>query len=138
TIVHRIVLERRYQHQEAEDFLSLLLEARDPHTGLGLSEREIRDQVLTLLLAGHETTAKSLSWVLYLISRHPSVERAIQAELARVLSGPPEVSDLARLPYTWSVIQEGMRLYPPVWAMSRVCVAEDAIEGYRIPAGSLV
>ena len=137
-IVERIISERRSGRQ-ADDLLSMLMAAYDELTGEGLSDRQLRDQIFTLLMAGHETTAKALTWTLYLLDQHPEVSARLRAELADVLGGRlPTVADLARMPYVWMVIQEAMRLYPPVWLVSRFCRAAETIGGYEIPAGSLV
>lgn len=138
-IVHQIILERRSTNQDAGDFLSMLLLARDEHTDAGMSDRQVRDQVLTLLLAGHETSAKALGWTFYLLNMHTEVEERLVAEVDTVLAGRlPTVEDLPRLPYAWMVLQEALRLYPPIWIVSRVCLEDDIIGGYHIPAGSLV
>jgi enediyne biosynthesis protein E7 len=93
--------------------------------------------VVTMLLAGHETTASTLSWTWYLVSRNPAVEAALREEATGVLGGrPPAFEDLSRLPYTTMVVQEAMRLYPPVWGLPRKAVAADEIDGYRVPAGA--
>lgn len=138
-IVHQIIQERRLHPADQGDFLSMLLLAQDEETGYRMNDRQVRDQVLTLLLAGHETTAKALSWTFYLLTQHSEVEDRLAAELVAVLNGrPPTVDDLPHLPYTWMVIEESMRLYPPIWLLSRVAVADDEIGGFHIPAGSLV
>jgi cytochrome P450 len=100
-------------------------------------ERELRDQIVTMLLAGHETTASTLSWAWYLLSRHPEAAERLRVEAVEVLGDrTPEFADLARLPYTGMVIQETMRLYPPVWALPRRAVTADEIGGYPVPAGA--
>lgn len=138
-IVHQIIQERRLHPVDRGDFLSMLLVAQDEETGYRMNDRQVRDQVLTLLLAGHETTAKALSWTFYLLGQHPDVEARLTMELAEVLNGcVPTVEDLPRLPYTWMVIEESMRLYPPIWLLSRVTQTDDEIDGFHIPAGSLV
>lgn len=140
TIVQQIILKRRVEpvHDDS-DFLGLLLVAQDEETGFRMNDRQVRDQVLTLLLAGHETTAKALSWTFYLLNQHPNVEDKLHRELAQTLDGrPPTVNDLPNLPYTWQIIEESMRLYPPVWIVSRMCIQEDEIAGFRIPRDSLV
>jgi cytochrome P450 len=99
--------------------------------------RVMRDELVTILLAGHETTASTLSWTWYLLSRDPEAAAAIHAEAVAVLGDrTPDHEDLARLPYTTTVIQEAMRLYPPVWGLTRKSVAADVIDGYRVPAGA--
>jgi len=141
-IVYGILRERRRHPRPADgsgDLLSLLIEARDEETGEGMSDKQLRDEVLTLFVAGHESTANALTWVFYLLSRHPEVERRLRAELAEVLGGRvPTVADLSELSYTRMVIEETLRLYPPAWIMIRSAVADDEICGYRIPANATV
>jgi len=99
--------------------------------------RRLRDELLTILLAGHETTASTLSWAWYLIDQHPEVGERMREEAAEVLGDRlPVLDDLHRLPYTTMVIQETMHLYPPVWALTRRAVAADEVGGYRVPAGA--
>ncbi len=111
------------------DLLSLLLAARDPETGVGMSERQLRDEVTAVLVAGYETTAVAMTWMFYCLSEHRSVERRLHEELD---AGP------ADRPFMSMVIQESLRLYPPFWAMTRLVVADDQIDGYAIPANALV
>ena len=138
-IVDRIIAERTREGRDHGDLLAMLLAARDADSGQPMPTMQIRDEVLTLLLAGHETTANALTWTFYLLANTPEVETKLHDELDDVLGGSaPSVEDLPRLPYTAMVIQEAMRLYPPAWAISRAAVADDVILGYRIPAGSVV
>jgi cytochrome P450 len=138
-VVWRIIRERRERVGAKGDLLDLLLEARDAETGSGLSDRQVRDEVMTIFLAGHETTANALTWTWYLLSRHPEVARRLQGELGAVLGGrSPTIEDIPQLRYTTMVIEESMRLYPPAWAISRQAIGEDEIGGYGIPAKSLV
>jgi cytochrome P450 len=137
--VRGIIRERRRTGQSEPDLLGLLLDARDPETGEGLGETEIRDEVLTLLIAGHETTAQALTWAFHLLARSPQVAQALQAELVEVLGGRlPGAADAAALPYTRMVLQETLRLYPPAWVMFRLALQADEIGGYHIPAGSRI
>lgn len=137
-LVHTIIQNRHRQNEDLGDLLSMLMLAQD-ETGEGMSDRQIQDQVCTLLMAGHETTAKALTWTLYLLDQHPAVERQLRQELRIILAGRTATCrDLPNLSYTWMVIQEAMRLYPPVWSMSRLCRKDDEMGGYHIPAGSLV
>jgi len=141
TIVYAIINERRNRPADTntEDLLGMLLSARDEETGEGMSDQQLRDEVMTLLLAGHETTATALTWIWYLLSQHPEVERRLHAELDTVLGGQlPTVEHLEALPYTRMVIQEAMRLYPPVFGFTRHAIAEDEIGGYRIRANSVI
>lgn len=137
--VDRIIRQRRAGVGDRGDLLSMLLEARDEETGQGMDDRQMRDEVLTLLLAGHETTANTLAWTWYLLSMHPAVARELRRELQKVLGGrAPTVDDLPNLPYTRMVIEESMRLYPPAWVLSRNAIHADRIGGYDIPAGAAV
>jgi len=117
----------------------MLLAARDEETGEGMNDQQVRDEVMTLLLAGHETTSATLTWIWYLLSQHPEVEQRLHDEVDRVLGGqPPTVDRLDDLPYTRQVIQEAMRLYPPAFFVIRHAIADDEIGGYPVPANSLV
>jgi cytochrome P450 len=120
-----------------QDLLSLLLA---PPDGLpAVSSRQVRDEVLTFLLAGHETTAATLAWTWYLLARHPHVERRLHAELDAVLGERlPTLEELPALTYTRAVLEEVLRLYPPVWLIPRKAVADDVVGGYAIPAGAEV
>jgi cytochrome P450 len=138
-IVHRLISERRQSDGTANDLLTFLLKRCDEETGQRMSDEQLRNETLTLLLAGHETTANALSWPLYLLSKHPDVRGRLVAEITEVLRGRiPNAEDLPRLAYTSMVFKEAMRLYPPIWIMERRALAEDIIGGYTIPAGSSV
>lgn len=135
--VERFIRERRENGAEAVDLLSLLLAAREEETGLGLTQRQIRDEIVTLLLTGHETTAVALTWSWYLLARHPEVEARLHAEVdALVGERTPTFEDMKRLVYTRQVVSEAMRLRPPVWAVSRQAVREVEIGGHRFPRGA--
>jgi cytochrome P450 len=138
-LVARLLAERRRAQQERNDLLAMLLSARDAETGEGMSDRALRDEILTIFLAGHETTANALTWTLYLLARHPEAEARLHEELARVL-GPraPTFADLAELKWTRMVIEESMRLYPPAHAIARSAIGEDTIGGMRVPAGASI
>lgn len=139
TVVSGIIRERRADSTDTGDLLSMLLLLRDEQTGEGMSDRQVRDEVMTLLLAGHETTANTLTWTWYLLSQHPEVESRLHAELSSVLGGKaPTVEQLPNLPYTAMVLQEVLRLYPPVWILSRKALADDELGGMSIPQGSMV
>ena len=115
----------------------MLMETRDEETGESMSDRQLRDEVMTIYLAGHETTANALSWVWYLLSKNPDAARKVGEEVAHVLKGrPPSFEDLPALVYTRMVIDETLRLYPPVWIVTRRAVEEDEIGGCSIPEGS--
>jgi cytochrome P450/ubiquinone/menaquinone biosynthesis C-methylase UbiE len=134
------ILERRRANGgDGDDVLALLLAAQAEGNGAGLSDRQVRDETITLLLAGHETTANLLSWTWFLLSQHPEVESRLHDELDDVLGGRvPTVDDLPRLVYTGMILNEAMRLYPPVWAMGRRAIHDYELDGYTIPAGSVV
>ncbi len=137
--VHEIIASRRGCGEERGDLLSMLLLARDGESGVRMTDRQLRDEVMTIMFAGHETTGLALTWTWYLLSQHPEVERRLHDELAEVLQGrPPTFDDLPRLTYTRMVIEESMRLYPPSWIISRAPIRDDEIGGFRIPAGATV
>jgi cytochrome P450 len=139
SIIWKIIAERRASAQKPDDLLSLLLSARGGAAGRPLSDIQVRDEVVTFLLAGHETTSNALAWTWYLLGKNPHAEDQLRAELAAVLGGrQPGVEDLPRLPYAAMVIDESMRLYPPAWAFSRSNLEEDELGGYRIKRGSLI
>ena len=135
--VYHIVRQRRARAEDTSfDLLSILMNARDDD-GSGMTDEQVRDEVMTFLLAGHETTALALCWALYLLSRQPEAERKLHDELHRVLgSRLPLISDLPLLVYTENVIKETMRLYPPAWSVARTAIGDFELEGYRIPGGS--
>jgi cytochrome P450 len=138
-IVYQIIAERRSENADRDDLLSVLLHARDEETGESMNDLQVHDEVITLLLAGHETTAVALTWTWHLLSTHPDVERRLQAELSSVLGGrAPAPDDLPHLSYTRMVIEEAMRLYPPVWAILRRAIDDDEIGPYRVPAGTSI
>ncbi|HJL18790.1 MAG TPA: cytochrome P450 [Sandaracinaceae bacterium LLY-WYZ-13_1] len=136
-LVADVIARRRASGEEREDLLGLLMSATDEQGRM--SESQLRDEVLTLVLAGHETTANALSWTWMLLSRHPDVDRRLEAELDAVLGGrAPTVADLPELVFTDRVVRESMRLYPPVWAFERDALEDDELAGYRVPAGATV
>ncbi len=138
-LVYRMIAERRSRETERDDLLSMLLSAQDEETGQGMNDRQVRDEVMTLLLAGHETTANTLTWTWYLLSQSPEVERRLHAELNEVLDGRvPTVADLPELKYTRMVIEEALRLYPPTPLLSRKAIAGDEVQGYPIAANSMI
>jgi cytochrome P450 len=122
-----------------KDLLARLVAARDAETGGGMTAKEVRDEVVTIFMAGHETTAQALTWTWYLLSLHPAVEAKLHAELRDVLGGrTPQYDDIAKLRYARMVIEESMRLYPPAHTMAREPIAGDEVLGHRIPAGAIV
>src|SRR5215213_10588773 len=135
-IVFRIIAERRASGYDEGDLLSMLLQAQD-EDGTQMSDAQLRDEVMTLFLAGHETTALALSWSWYLLATHPEAERKFHAELDEVLRGRvPNFSDLPKLKYTEMIVKEAMRLYPPAYAVGREAIEETEIGGYRVPKGT--
>jgi len=136
-IVYDLIAERRRGQGNTNDLLSLLMAARDEETGEGLSDKELRDQALTIIGAGYETTTQALAWTWYLLAKHPEVENRLHAEISDVLGGrTPAFEDLPDLKYTLMVFQEAMRLYPPIWMITRSAIKSDEIGGYRVPANS--
>ena len=136
-IIYGLIAERRRAKGQSNDLMSKLMNARDEETGEQMSDKQLRDEAMTIIGAGYETITQALSWTWYLLAKHPEVERRLRAELDRVLNGrAPVFADLAELKYTAMVFQEAMRLYPPVWAFSRTAINDDELGGYHIPAGS--
>jgi cytochrome P450 len=137
SVVYRIIDERRARANSNphNDLLSLLMGSMD-EDGTQMTPKQLRDETMTLFLAGHETTALTLSWTWYLLSRNSNAENKLHEELRSVLAGrPPELSDLARLPYLHAVIKEVLRLYPPAYLLARMAVAPFSVGGYEFPAG---
>jgi cytochrome P450 len=135
--VYEIIRQRRSDYNQAScDLLSLLMHAHDEDDSR-MTDEQLRDEMMTFLLAGHETTALALSWALYLLSQNASAEEKLHQELDRVLSGRLlSVSDLPSLTFADSVIKETMRLYPPAWSVARTAIADFELDGYRIPGGA--
>jgi len=139
TIIYRNIEERKKSGQKMDDLADMLLEARYEDTGEGMTAKQLRDEVLVLIVAGHETSANALAWILYLLSMHPRVEQKLLQELNEQLKQRDvSLSDLPNLPYTNKVIQEAMRLYPPAWITDRVALEDDTIGGHHIPKGTPV
>lgn len=137
-MIYGIIFERRQAPAGRGDLLSMLLDARD-EAGEKMDDVLVRDELITLFLAGHETTASSLVWALFLLSQHPDCEARLRAELRSVLGmKPPTLDDLPRLTYTTQVFKEAMRLYPSAWAIGRNPISDIEIGGYTIPRGTLV
>ena len=133
-IVYGIIEAQRSAPRPPDNLLSRMIAALS-----GGSDRRLRDEAVTMLVAGHETTACALTWTWYLLSKHPEVERRLLREIADVLAGrPPTSEDLPRLAYTKMVVQECLRLLPAVWWFARTSLAEDEIGGYRIPKGAII
>jgi cytochrome P450 len=138
--IYRMIAERRASGGGGGDLLSLLLEARDEEgDGGGMSDLQLRDEALTLFLAGHETTANALAWTWHLLALNPDAEARLHAELDGVLgTRAPTAADLPALPWTRAVFAEAMRLYPPAWAIGRQPLRPFAAQGYRIRAGGVL
>jgi cytochrome P450 len=135
-IIYRIIRARREAGQDAGDLVSRLLAARDDE-GQGMTDRQLRDEVVTLVLAGHETTALALFYVFYLLDRSPRAQDCLSAELDATLGGrAPTAADVPRLKYTEWVVREAMRLYPPAWGIAREALADCEIGGYDVPKGT--
>ena len=134
-IIYGLMGSRGRSGDGSDDLLDRLFAARDEETGDGMDERQIRDEVVTLILAGHETSAMALSWTLYLLATHPEIEERLVEHLAANLHGEPAATeDLARLPYLKQVVQEAMRLYPPVWGFVRRTERATELGDYALPA----
>jgi len=135
-IIDRIIQERRRSREDTGDLLSLLIHAQD-EDGSRMTDQQLRDEALTLFLAGHETTASALSWTWMLLAQNPQVEQKLHHELDTVLNGrTPSLEDLPNLPYTNHVLTESMRLYPPAWAMARLAVEDHCVGDYPVPKGT--
>jgi cytochrome P450 len=139
-LIQQIVERRRKSGSGSDhrDLLSMLMSARDEETGAAMSDQQLRDEVVTIFSAGHETTALALTWTFYLLSMNPEAEERMREEVATLGGARPTLADLSRLGYAARVIKEAMRLFPPAWAISRRAEAEDHIGGYRIPGRAFV
>jgi cytochrome P450 len=136
--VYRLIEERRASGEDTGDLLSMLLRARD-EDGARMTDRQLRDELMTIFLAGHETTALALTWAWYLLAQSPEAEANLAAELNEVLGGrAPRAEDVPRLRYAEWVVKESMRLYPPAWGVGRECVRECEVGGFRVPKGMQV
>lgn len=137
-IIYRIIAERRQHGDDGQDMLSILLNARDEN-GQAMTEQQLRDEVMTIFFAGHETTALTMMWIWYLLGQHPESEAKLHAELDSTLQGrAPTLEDVPRLAYTRMVVEEAMRLYPPAAMFVRDAVEDDLIDGYRVPKRSML
>jgi cytochrome P450 len=138
-VLFAIILERRRTAEDRGDLLSMLLHAQDEESGHRMTDKQLRDECMTLFLAGHETTANTLAWAWFLLSSHRDVEAGLHAELESVLGGrPPTVDDLPHLKFTEHIITETLRLYPPGWMLGREAIEPLDLGGYRIPRGTTV
>jgi cytochrome P450 len=138
-IVLGVIAARRASAKSVPDLLGMLMEVEDEDTKEKMTDRQLRDEVITIVLAGHETTANALAWTIYLLSRHPDVERRLAAEVSEALGGrAPTFADLPRLRYTKMVLEESMRLYPPAWNFERQAIESDVVCGYAIAPGDII
>jgi cytochrome P450 len=138
-IVAGLMERRRAESEEHFDYVAMLMSARDKDTGAPMSDRELIDEVMTLIVAGHETTASGLNWTWYLLSQNPEAEARLHAEVdAAPDMSTPNLAQMESLAYTQQVVNEALRLYPPGWLLSRRAIEADVLGGYGIPAGSNV
>jgi len=138
-LVAGLIERRRREKEEHFDYIAMLMGARDKDSGEPMGERQLIDEVLTLVVAGHETTASGLNWTWYLLSQHPDAEARLHAELDAAPDEPaPSLAQMEQLAYTQQVVNEALRLYPPGWLLSRRTVQPDVLSGYEIPAGANV
>jgi cytochrome P450 len=137
-LVGALAKRRQVEKSEHFDFLQMLIEARDKETGAPMSERELVDEAMTLIVAGHETTASALNWTWYLLSQNREAEALLHAEIDACSFTAPTLSDMESLSYTKNVVDEALRLYPPGWMLSRRTIAPDVLSGFDVPAGTNV
>jgi cytochrome P450 len=137
--VYEMIAERQAAEDPGSDLLGMLLKARDPETGSAMTPEQVRDEVITILIAGHETVASALTWSWYLLAKHPAQWEQMHAEGKRVLGDePPTTGDLADIPYTGQVFSEALRLYPPAWLITRKSIEADRIDNIDIQPGALI
>jgi len=137
-LVGELVQRRRTQHEEHFDYVAMLMDARDKESGDPMADRQLIDEVLTLIVAGHETTASGLNWTWYLLSQHPEADARLHAEIEAAPEEPssPSLAQLEALPYTQQVVNEALRLYPPGWLLSRRTIGPDVLSGFAVAAGT--
>jgi cytochrome P450 len=137
--VYELIAERQAAEDPGDDLLGMLLKARDPETGSPMTPEQVRDEVITILIAGHETVASALTWSWYLLAQHPEQRERMQSEVHdRLGSQPPTTASLADIPYTGQVFAEALRLYPPAWLITRKSIEEDQISNHNIQPGALI
>ncbi len=138
-IVDRIIRQRKQNFKDGGDLLSSILMARDENTGAAMDDAQLRNQVMTLTLAGYETTASTLTWTWYLLSQHPWARQRLRTDVRNILKErPPQYSDLEHMPYIGRVLDESLRLFPTAWTLGRRALGEDEIDGYYIPANTVI
>ncbi len=135
-LVIQVAAQRREKDVVASDLLAMLMAARDPQNGEAMSDRQLVNEIMTLIVAGHETTASSLNWIWYLLSENPEAAERLSRELADFDSEDPRLDQLPRLTHTRRVIEEALRLYPPGWLMTRRALKDDRLGEYFVPAGT--
>jgi cytochrome P450 len=137
--VYGLIAERRRQPGEANDLITMLVQAKDEETGAEMSDEQVRDEVMSAIIAGHETVSTGLTWIWYLLAMNPACGRRLRAELAQVLGDrTATIDDLPQLTYTRMVVDEGLRLYPPLWVNARTPLQDDVIGGYQIEKGAFM
>lgn len=136
SVVLEVAKRRRAKSPTSADALGLIMQARDPQTGRPMEDRQLIDEILTIVVAGHETTASTLNWAWYLLSQHPEIDKRMSEEVSETAFSKFE--DLTKFPYTRQVVEEAMRLYPPGWVVSRRALSDDRFDDYLIPAGTEV
>jgi cytochrome P450 len=138
-VMHKVISEHAIGGEGTIDLITLLQSAKDADSGQPLTDEEVHDEVMTVFMAGHETSGNGMAWTLYAIAQHPEVRKRLEAEVDEVLGGrTPTLEDLPRLTYSRMVVDESLRLYPPIWGYTRDPVEDDEIDGYFIPAGSTI
>lgn len=136
-IIYHLIAEHRARGEDQGDLLSMLLAAQD-EGDVGMTDEQIRDEAITIFLAGHETTANMLAWTWYLLSQNPDAEARFHAEIDALPTGEPGMDDLPRLSYTRRVLAESLRLYPPGWIVGRRAMADTSVGGYAVPRRTIV
>jgi cytochrome P450 len=138
-VVDRIIDQRKRDFRDGGDLLSSMMLARDPDTGEGMSDEHLRNQIMTLMLAGYDTTASALTWTWYLLSQNRVALERLRGEVRATLKKrAPGYGDLESMPYTRRVLNESLRLFPPAWTLGRRALGEDEIGGYYIAPGSVI
>lgn len=139
SVIQSLIDQRRKSSEAIPDLLTALVHARDPETGMALSDREVRNEIMTLLLAGHDTSATHLSWTFWLLTQHATEADIVRQEVDQVLhQQPPAISDLAKLPKLRAMLDESMRLYPPIWAIPRYAMQADTLPKYEVSRGTYI